>query len=87
MGVLWDDRAWSDYVSWQTEDKKTLKKVNDLVKDMMRSPFEGVGKPEKLTGDLSGYWSRRIDEKNRIVYKLQDDNIVIISCKGHYDDK
>jgi len=87
MGVLWDDRAWGEYVSWQEEDKKTLKKINDLVKDMMRSPLEGIGKPERLIGDLSGYWSRRIDEKNRIVYKLQDENIVIVSCKGHYDER
>jgi len=85
MGILWYDRAWEEYISWQREDKKTLKKINDLVKDMMRNPIEGIGKPEKLTGDLSGYWSRRIDDKNRIVYKIQDTDIVIASCKGHYD--
>ena len=67
MGILWDDDAWDDYLYWQTQDKKTLKRINALVKDIERTPYEGIGKPEPLKGNLSGWWSRRIDEKNRIV--------------------
>ena len=67
MKLLWDERGWEDYLSWQSEDKKTLKRINTLVKDIQRDPFKGIGKPEPLTGDLSGWWSRRIDDTNRIV--------------------
>ena len=84
MRLLWEDRAWEDYLYWQTQDKKTLKKINDLLKDIQRNVYEGIGKPEPLKGDLSGFWSRRIDEANRIVYYEQDGIIFIISCKGHY---
>ena len=69
MKLLWDERGWEDYRSWQSEDKKTLKRINTLVKDIQRDPFKGIGKPEPLTGDLSGWWSRRIDDTNRIVYR------------------
>ena len=86
MKLLWDERAWQDYLGWQQEDKKTLKRINALIKDMQRNAFEGIGKPEALKGNLSGFWSRRIDEKNRIVYCQKDDFIIIASCKGHYED-
>ena len=73
MKLLWEDRAWSDYLYWQTQDKKTLKRINALIKDILRSPYQGIGKPEPLRGNLSGWWSRRIDETNRIVYYEQGD--------------
>lgn len=85
MRVLWEDRAWDDYLSWQDEDKKTLKKINKLIKDIKRSPFDGIGKPEPLKDNLSGWWSRHIDEANRIVYFVEDDIVHIVACKGHYD--
>ena len=83
MKLLWDERGWEDYLSWQSEDKKTLKRIN-TVKDIQRDPFKGIGKPEPLTGDLSGWWSRRIDDTNRIVYRAQNGIIIIASCRGHY---
>lgn len=86
MRLLWEDRAWAEYLYWQTQDRKTLKRINALIKDIQRSTFEGVGKPEALKGNLSGWWSRRIDEVNRIVYYEKDGVIYIVSCKGHYDD-
>jgi len=76
-----------DYIYWQTEDKRTLKKINKLINDIVRSPYTGIGHPEPLRGDLSGKWSREIDEKNRLVYKMKDDiQVVIYQCKGHYND-
>ena len=86
MKLLWEDRAWSDYLYWQTQDKKTLKRINALIKDIQRSPYQGIGKPEPLRGNLSGWWSRRIDETNRIVYYEPGEVIYIISCLGHYDE-
>jgi len=86
MKKLWTDRAWDEYLSWQEQDKKTLRKLNNLIKDIERSPYEGIGKPEPLKHDLSGWWSRQIDESNRIVYRIKDDNLEISQCKGHYDD-
>ena len=86
MTKLWTDRAWEEYLYWQTQDKKTLRRVNQVIKDIERNGYTGIGKPEPLRGDLSGWWSRRIDESNRIVYRLKDGDIVEISqCKGHYD--
>lgn len=85
MRLIWYSVAWDDYVSWQQEDKKTLKRVNSLIRDTLRAPFEGIGKPEPLKGDLSGFWSRRIDDANRLVYRVRDDSLEILSCKGHYD--
>lgn len=76
--------AWEDYVYWQGQDKKTLKRINALIKDCLRMPFEGIGKPEPLLGDLSGLWSRRIDEANRLVYEVTDAAITVISCRYHY---
>lgn len=86
MRLLWEDRAWDDYLYWQTQDKKTLKRINSLIKDIQRNIFEGIGIPEPLKEQLSGMWSRRIDDKNRIVYYEQDGIVYIVSCKGHYDD-
>ena len=87
MGILWEDDAWKEYLIWQEEDKKTLRSINKLIKDIQRSPFEGLGHPEPLSENLAGWWSRRIDEKNRIVYKTIENNSIILSCKGHYTDK
>jgi toxin YoeB len=78
------DEAWDDYVYWQGQDKKTLKRINQLIEAAKRTPFEGIGKPEPLKESLSGYWSRRIDEKNRLVYAVDDSDITIISCRYHY---
>ncbi len=86
MKLLWDERGWNDYLSWQDTDKKTLRKVNAILKDIQRSPYDGIGKPEPLKENLSGWWSRRIDSANRIVYREKDGVIVIASCKGHYDN-
>lgn len=86
MGLLWEDRAWDDYLYWQTQDKKILTRINALIKDIQRSTFTGIGKLEPLKGNLSGWWSRRIDETNRIVYYEQDGVIYIVSCKGHYEN-
>lgn len=87
MRKVWFDEAWDDYVSWQREDKKTLKRINALVKDIERgNGFDGIGKPEPLRGNLSGFWSRRIDDANRFVYRVKDGVLEIVSCKGHYDD-
>ncbi len=85
MRLLWEDRAWDDYLYWQTQDKKMLKRVNLLIKDIRRSAFDGIGKPEPLKNNLSGWWSRRIDETNRIVYYEQEGIIYVVSCRGHYD--
>ena len=86
MRLLWEERAWEDYLYWQTQDKKTLKRLNTLIKDIQRSPFEGIGKPEPLKGNLSGLWSRRIDDTNRIVYYEKSGTVYLIACKGHYED-
>ena len=84
--IQWDIDAWTDYVYWQTQDRKTLKRINLLIKDISRSPFEGLGKPEPLKGTLTGFWSRRIDEENRLVYVVEKKVIILISCRGHYDN-
>ena len=86
MRILWEDRAWSDYLYWQVQDRKTLKRINAIIKDIERSPFDGIVKPEPLKHNLSGLWSRRIDDKNRIVYFELDGIIHIIACRNHYDD-
>jgi toxin YoeB len=84
MHLLWTDEAWEDYLYWQSQDKKTLARVNQIVRDIQRSPHAGIGKPEPLKGDLSGWWSRRIDDANRIVYRLKGGAVEITQCKGHY---
>ena len=86
--IDFQERGWNDYLYWQTQDKKTLKKVNDLIREIIRNGYEGIGKPEPLKGELSGWWSRRIDDTNRLVYRLTDDDVLEISqCKGHYYDQ
>jgi toxin YoeB len=84
MKKIWFEKAWEDYLYWQSQDKKTLKRINQLVRDVERSPFEGIGKPEALVGNLSGFWSRRIDDKNRLIYRINEGFIEILSCKEHY---
>jgi toxin YoeB len=85
MRIIFSKNAWEDYISWQTEDKKILKKINELIKDIMRTPYEGIGKPEPLKYDLAGFWSRRIDLEHRLVYQIQNNEILIYSCRFHYD--
>ena len=87
MIKAWTDEAWEDYTYWQAQDKKTLKRINALLKDIERNGYDGIGKPERLTGDLSAYWIRRIDEQNRIVYRIDSDTIKIVQCGSHYRDK
>jgi toxin YoeB len=79
--------AWNEYMDWQKRDKKIANRINLLIKDIQRSPFEGLGKPEPLKENLSGYWSRQITEKHRIVYEVSKDNLKIIQVENHYDDK
>ena len=83
--LAWTNDAWSDYVYWQGQDKKTLKRINKLITDTKRNPFDGIGKPEPLKENLSGFWSRRIDETNRLVYVIDDNKLTIISCRYHYE--
>ncbi|MFZ4543913.1 MAG: Txe/YoeB family addiction module toxin [Saprospiraceae bacterium] len=85
MSITFSENAWEDYVFWQHEDKKMLKKINDLIKDIKRHPFEGIGKPEPLKFDLQGFWSRRIDREHRLVYQVINSEILIYSCRFHYD--
>lgn len=85
MRIIFTEISWEDYTSWQAEDKKILKKINELIKDIQRTPFEGKGKPEPLKFDLAGFWSRRIDREHRLVYKAEQDEIQIYSCRYHYD--
>lgn len=84
MLLIWDDAAWDDYLWWQSEDRRNLKRINLLIKDIMRNGNEGIGKPEALKHSLSGYWSRRITDEHRLVYKLTDSEIRIASCRYHY---
>jgi toxin YoeB len=83
--LVWTNAAWSDYMYWQGQDKKTLKRINALIKDALRSPEDGIGKPEVLRENLSGFWSRRIDDVNRLVYVVEKDQLVIIACRYHYE--
>lgn len=83
MKIKWEADAWADYINWQS-DKARLKRINLLIKEMQRSPFDGIGKPEPLRGNLSGFWSRRIDDANRIVYRVEGDELTIAQCGGHY---
>ena len=85
MRIVFSKNAWEDYTSWLQIDKKMLRKINDLIKDIQRNPLSGLGKPEPLKYDLAGYWSRRIDQEHRLVYQVIDNDIRIISCKYHYD--
>jgi len=87
MIKVWHDEAWEDYVYWQKQDRKTLKRINELIKDAERNGYKGIGKPEPLKHELSGWWSRRIDDNNRFVYRLADNRIEILQCGSHYSDK
>ena len=84
MHLLWTSEAWEEYLHWQAHDKQTLKRINSLLKAILRTPFSGIGKPEPLKGDLAGWWSRRIDSANRIIYRVRDNAIEITQCGGHY---
>jgi len=84
MRLIWSDKSWEEYLSWQSTDKKVLKKINSLIKDIKRDPFEGIGKPEPLKYELQGCWSRRVTDEHRLVYEVESDAIYIVSCKYHY---
>ena len=86
MKKIWFDEAWEDYLWWQSQDKKILKKINRLLKDIERGGNDGLGKPEPLKGEFEGFWSRRIDSEHRLIYRLVDEIVEILSCKGHYND-
>lgn len=85
MKIIFTKNSWEDYTSWLTEDKKMLKKINSLIKEIQRTPFAGKGKPEPLKYDLAGFWSRRIDREHRLVYKVEKNELLIYSCRYHYD--
>ena len=87
MILSWSDDAWDDYCYWQNQDRKISKRINMLIKDIKRNQYTGIGNPEPLKHDLNRYWSRRIDDKNRLVYNIKDDVIYIIQCGSHYRDK
>ena len=87
MRKIWDDKAWEDYLYWQLFDKQMLKRLNMLIRDVEREPFSGIGKPEPLRGDWNGFWSRRINDKDRLIYRIDENNIYIIACRYHYGDK
>ena len=84
MNKVFSDNGWKDYTYWNTEDRKTLNRINDLIKDIERNGNTGIGKPEPLIGELSGWWSRRISDKERLIYRIDEENIYIISCRRHY---
>ena len=85
MHKIWFDEAWEDYLYWQSQDRKTIKRINGLIKDIERNYFDGIGKPEPLKGEFSGFWSRRIDDTNTLIYRISDGVLEILSCRGHYD--
>ena len=87
MNNVFTENGWKDYVYWQTEDRKTLRKINNLLEDIKRNGNEGIGKPEALSGDLAGFWSRRINDKDRLIYKIYDEYVYILACRFHYGDK
>ena len=84
MILTWSSSSWNDYMYWQKVDSKRVKRINTLIKTYMRTPFEGIGKPERLSGDLQGYWSRRIDSEHRLVYKHENNELFIAACRYHY---
>ena len=87
MNLQWTDAGWADYLYWQSENRKILKRINELIKDANRNGNQGIGKPEPLEGNWKGYWSRRIDDKNRLVYKIEAGILTIAQCRSHYGDK
>ena len=84
--VSFHPQAWDDYLWWQQNDRQVLRKINQLIRAIQRDPWDGIGKPEALKNDLSGFWSRRITEEHRIVYRMEDDELIVAQCRGHYDD-
>ena len=84
MKLVFSERAWADHLYWQRHDRKQLERINTLLKECLRSPFVGIGKPEPLRGDMSGWWSRRIDQEHRLVYKPTDDGLLVAQCRYHY---
>ena len=84
MNINWNSEAWKEYVDWQSKDKKIVKKINEIIKDIQRNGNEGIGKAEPLKHELNGYWSRRITDKHRFIYKLTENEIIIIACANHY---
>ena len=87
MNIVWQADAWNEYVAWQSEDKKTIKRINQLLTDISRNGYNCIGKPEPLKGNFQGWWSVRIDDFNRLIFRYSSDCIEIISCKGHYNQK
>ncbi len=85
MKYVFVDESWEDYLYWQKNDKQKLKRINELIKDIARNPFEGIGKPEALRFKYSGFWSRKIDEEHRLIYRIVEDEIQIVKCRFHYD--
>lgn len=86
MRLMWLPGGWEDYLYWQEQDRKTLHRINELIRDSLRSPFTGIGKPEPLKGNLKGWWSRRITQEHRLVYRQEGQTLVIMQCRFHYDD-
>lgn len=87
MDKIWTSKAWEQILYWEKQDKKTLKKIHNLIKAIDENPFFGIGKPEPLKNNLQGYWSRRIDKKNRLVYRIENDELIIVECGAHYGQK
>lgn len=85
MKIIFSKNAWEDYLSWQSSNKRMLKKINSLIKDIQRSPYEGIGKPEPLKFDLAGFWSGRIDQEHRLIYQVDGSDVLIYACRYHYD--
>jgi toxin YoeB len=85
MKIVFTELSWDDYLFWQKNDKNKLKRINELVKDISRNPYDGIGKPEALKFNYAGFWSRRIDEEHRLIYRVDDDEIQIVKCRFHYD--
>jgi toxin YoeB len=84
MELVWQSKAWEDYLYWQQTDKKVLQRINDLIKDSLRTPFKGIGKPEPLKGNFAGCWSRRITDEHRLIYQVRDTGLYILQCRYHY---
>jgi toxin YoeB len=85
--ISWYKKAWLDYLYWQQIDKTKVKRINELIKDILREPFDGIGKPEALKHEFAGFWSRRIDDENRLVYYIKENNLIIVQCRYHYDSR
>jgi toxin YoeB len=83
--ITWTQAAWTDYLYWQGQDRKTLKRINTLLQNCVRDPYDGIGKPEPLKENLSGFWSRRIDDLHRVIYRVDGEDLIVIACRYHYD--